>query len=155
MHLTEQEMLELAIKQSLEESGPEELEAAAAAAAQEPQAKKRRKEEDKAAEAEADFPAEIVTVPDTIPQGVQLKPDTTVRVRNGQGQSATIRLHSTDTIKRLLHVVAKEFEFPNWKSILLQTLVPKVSIDVLPLDSKIKEHGLSGQSLIVAEKNES
>jgi hypothetical protein len=87
---------------------------------------------------------------DEQPKGVDLPADTRIRVRNSEGVKV-IKVHSTDTLKRLLFVVIQEFGLKaKWKEIELCTMMPKVFVSCLNPDSLVKEHGLNGSSLVLS-----
>ncbi len=151
--LTEQEQLERAIRESLqqEESGVDEddVEARRKLQIQQEQdqeegnargAKKRKTDGKGKEEAEQE------------PPGSGLPPDTTLRVRDAAGQQKTIRVHGSDTMARLAWQVAKEFGLEDSGSFHLTTVMPKVFVTALPPQSQVRSHGLGGSTLVMQMK---
>ena len=145
MDLSEQQQLERAIQESLQEQEEEQQ-------GKEREMKKEKEEEEEErlsppkrrktdAEAEEEEPA-----------ASGRPPDTTVRVRDGAGRTRTIRVHSEDTLARLAWVVAREFGLGRGEGFELSTVMPRVFVTALPPESRVGVHGLGGSTLVLEPK---
>ena len=158
MSTAEQEALERAISESLQDVVHE---AETAPKKRKTEEEKHEDEDEKELEGEHEVFAEEEEeeeanvesiVEEIVPVGVSLPADSSVRVRDATGRSVTLSLHGSDSVARLLYLVASEFGRPRWKKIRLSTMMPKVSLELLPLDSTVKENGLKGLSLVLGQE---
>lgn len=137
--MSEKEMLELAISESLKyQQEEDDLELKEFLQEQELDVKKRKVSDDKEENEEQ------------IPPHSNLDPDVTIGVRSPEGALEKFRLHSSDKLKYLIWLVARKFgtdKFDLWLA------MPKLIVTELDMEMTVKEHGLQNTTLIMSKKD--